>query len=71
MKFVSSLNFVLMMMSNWRTWTKLDGTGLLKWTVLVCALIFVFGLWQGPFEMPLGCILFILTNLATLCLRNW
>ena len=31
-------------------WTKLDGIGLLKWTVLVCALIsFVFGLWQGPF----------------------
>ena len=32
-------------------WTKLrHKIGLLKWTVLTCALIsFVLGLWQGPF----------------------
>lgn len=31
-------------------WTKLDASGLLKWTIIVFALVsFVFGLWQGPF----------------------
>ena len=34
-------------------WTKLDKIGLLKFTILACAIIsFVLGLWQGPFEMP-------------------
>ena len=31
-------------------WTKMQGIGLLKWMVLLFAIIsFVFGLWQGPF----------------------